>query len=189
MSRRNYSNNKENRRKKSKAKKWITIVCAFLAGLCVMGAVSSITAEKDLNPDNLIKVENYFENLPEKTDGGLEIDWKEDGRFVLSGKHSDDDIANNALYTLAFTNVTLNEGVYTFTPGNYKCDDETYGMYYIINGETPVYVFDDETTIHIDGTSTVEFGFCVKNNYYILYAEFAPVLVSGDKVGSFFVED
>ena len=180
--------NYEKRKKKSRAKKILMIVCAFLAGLFVMGSVSALTAEKTLNPDNLIKVENYFDNLMSDSEKGLKVKWKDDGRFVLSGKHSDADIADNSLYTVAFTSVTLNPGVYTLSTGNDKCDDDTYGLYYIKNGESPVYV-QEKTSISIDSITPVEIGFYVKNNYNIIYAEFAPVLVSGDKVGTFFVED
>lgn len=191
MSKRNsYTNsNYKNSSKRRGVKKWLSIICAFLAGLVLCGAITSVTAEKELNEDNLIKADNYFENLVEETDGGLKIKWKDDGRFVLTGKHSDDNIANNALYSVAFTTVTLNEGTYTFTPGNDNCGDETYGMYYKINGGEPVYVFANKAVITVESTSAVEFGFYIKNNYHILYAEFAPVIVSGDKIGTFFAEN
>lgn len=189
MSRRNYSNNKENRRKKSKAKKWIMIVCAFLAGLFVMGAVSSITAEKDLNPNNLlVKKETYVANLLAETAGGLSINWKDDGRFILSGKHSDDNEANNALYRYEFASVELEAGTYTLSHGNDDAASDTFHLYIQWDGEIKENVYKDAKTFTLDTDTTVIIGFAVKNNYFIFYEEIAPVLVSGTTAGEFYVE-
>lgn len=181
----------EKRKKKSRAKKILMIVCAFLAGLFVMGSVSALTAEKTLNPDNLlVKKDTYITNLLKETDKGLRIDWKDDGAFVLSGKHADDNEANNAMYMYEFATLELEPGKYTISSGNDKANAETYGMFVKYDGQIKHNVYGDAVTFDIDGeeTKTVIIGFSVKNQYRILYAKFEPVLVKGDKAGSFYVE-
>ena len=189
--RRNTRNeNYEKRKRKGRAKKIICLVCAFLAGLMVMSGVSALTTEKQLNPNNLLnKKDNYVTALLEETDKGLKIDWTDNGSFVLSGKHDDDNEANNSMYRFAFAEIELEPGTYTLSHGNKKASDETYGLYVQYDGMIKHNVYGSSTTFELDKDTTVIIGFAVKNKINIIYAKFEPVLVKGDKVGSFFVEE
>ena len=190
--RRNSNNNGSFNKNKAKriAKKVIALILAFAAGCAAVGAYTALTREKPLNENNLIKYENYFENVTslEETDKGLKIKWDDDGTFAISGKHADNDLSNNAQYKLAFTQVLLTEGTYMFSSGNESADDDTYGLY-IEYGDKIAYTYSDATVVTIDTPTTATVGFFVKNNYRVVYADFEPVLVPGDKAQGFFAEE
>lgn len=78
--------------------------------LCIAAAVLLCTGlyaldNREINPDNLIKVENYSIKT-EKTTVGIDVDVKEDGRISLSGKATAD-------YKAAVVTLQLNPGEYT----------------------------------------------------------------------------
>ena len=182
--------NYEKRKNKSRAKKILMIVCAFLAGLFVMGSVSALTAEKILNPDNLLQYKNYDEKLMlDETAKGLKIKWNDDGTIVLSGEHSDDDMNDNAIHTMDFVNVQLEPGQYTLSCGNKKASDDTFSLYAYVNGNYyHTYGNDASVTFSVDETSTVIVGLAVKNNYRMFYTKLEPTLISGTEAIDFYLE-
>ncbi len=178
----NYNNNN-----RGKARKWKNIAKIVVASICAFAigiGVAALTAPKDLNDKNLLKYENYVNKLEESA-GGLKIDWKEDGRIVLSGKHASDNTINNSKFTNPFVSVTLTEGTYQISSGNKHASPGTYGLYYVLNGERHE-VCKNVDTFTVTGSTVIEVGYFVKNNEFILYAELEPVLVAkGDSVEFF----
>ena len=189
--RRNSNNNGSFNKNKAKriAKKVIALILAFAAGCAAVGGYVALTREKPLNENNLIKTP-YFENVTklEETAKGLKIKWDDDGTFAISGKHVDDNLANNAHYEVAFVQVFLEEGTYMFSSGCKSADDDTYGLFIEYNGKKQ-YAYTEASMIVIDTPTTVTIGFFVKNNYRVVYADFEPVLVKGDKAQGFFAPE
>lgn len=181
-----YENHKTQRKSTDRWKIVFTFVVSLLCGALLMGAVFVLFAEKPLNPNNLLKYDKY-ENKLEESGKGLKIRWNDDGSIVLSDKHSDNDIANNAHYTCPFVTVELEPGDYTLSTGNDSCSQDTYGMYIVVDGKTtPVY--DEPVTFTVAEKTVVTIGFTVKNNYRIIYGKLSPVLVPGSSAQGFFAE-
>ena len=182
----NNNNHKSKRKAKGKLKIILIVIASLLAGVIAFGAISSLLAEKPLNENNLLKYDKY-ENMIEESEKGLKVKWNEDGSIVLSGKHSDNDIANNAHYSCPFVTVELDPGEYTLSTGNKNCSQDTYGMYIIVDGaSTPVY--DKPVTFTVSEKTVATVGFTVKNNYYILYGKLSPVLVAEDNAENIYSE-
>ncbi len=178
---------KYNNNNRGKSRKWKNIVKIVVASICSFAigiGVAALTAPKDLNEKNLLKYENYVNKLEESA-GGLKIDWKEDGRIVLSGKHASDDTTNNSKFTSPFVSVALTEGTYQISSGNKHASSNTYGLYYVLNGEYHE-VCKNVDMFTVAGATVIEIGFFVKNNEFILHAKFKPVLVAKGDSTEFF---
>ena len=161
------------------------IVAVFIALLAVVG-IGAVTAPKELNPDNLLKYKNYVNKL-EESEEGLKIKWDDDGSFTLSGKHESDNTINNSKYTNPFASVVLERGTYLISTGNERCDSESYGLYYQINGNY-YEVYGDTLKFEVEKTTVIEVGFFVKNNKRIIHADFEPVLVPEGCSTSFYAD-
>ena len=186
MSKKNENYTSRKKRRRLSGKSIVTmVICCVLALLAVVGAVA-VFKPKPLNPDNLLKYENYSNMLTESTEG-LKVKWDDDGSFTLSGKHKSDNTLNNSKYTNPFASVTLMPGKYLISSGNDKCDSESYGLYYRYNGNY-VEVYGDVVELPIGELTVVEIGFFVKNNKNIIYADFEPVLVPDGASTSFHAE-
>ena len=179
------SNNYENNKKKRRSKEiWRTIGIIVASTLCAamlmsVGSFVKPLFEKEVNPDNLIKEENYWESATglKETEKGLKIKWNEDGSIVLSGKHNDDNLAGNALYMVQFTQVILDKGTYVFNSGNDDAKKDEFGIMILKNGET-IYAEGSDVKIEITENSTpVLFGIYVKNNEYLWNEKLTPTLV------------
>ena len=191
MSNRN-NNSYESNRKKRKGQNLLRTLglllasallsCAFMAGF---NYVQENFFEKDRNPDNLLTVEEYNDNLLEESDKGLKVKWNDDGSLVLSGKHSDDNIANAALYSFEFATLTLDAGDYTLTVGNDDADKEEFGLK-VTYGDTTHYVGADKQVIHLDEETAVTFSVFVKNNRTMFWEKLMPTLVEGTEAGDFY---
>ncbi len=141
---------------------------------------------KEKNDANLLSYKkHYIENLLEKTNEGLKVKWKDDGRFTLSGEHKSNSVDNNSCYPYDFASILLTEGDYTITTGNDKCAADEFGLYVKHNGTT-TYVYNEPVTFKVTADDTVEIGFFVKNNNFILSEELRPCLVSGIEAAEFF---
>lgn len=177
------SKNRENKKKRSRGVwKTLGIITASVLSTCMLLSVGSFVKTaftKEVNPDNLIKEENYWESATglKETAKGLKIKWNEDGSIVLSGKHKDDNLAGNALYKLEFTMLTLDAGTYVFNCGNKDAEKDKFGMF-VVQGTEIVYAEDDDVVITVKENSTpVRFGIYVKNNEYLWNEELTPILV------------
>lgn len=170
-----------------KAKRILKMVALVMVGALLGGMLLHLTGteiknpfDREVNDKNLIKVEDYVKNLSEKTAKGLKIDWKDDGSFVLSGKHEDDNEANNAIYKSDyFVNVNLTAGDYVISTGNDHCDTERFGLYYVMNGTTTL-VGAKNLTITVTEDTVISIGYFVKNNEYFfsLTSKITPILVA-----------
>ena len=184
----NYESNKRKRRGKSVLRTLGIIIASALMSFAFM-AFSNFAKEnifeKDINPDNLLTVEEYNDNLLEESDKGLKVNWKDDGSLVLSGKHSDDNIANSALYSFEFATLTLDAGDYTLTTGNDDADKEEFGIK-VTYGDTTHYVGADKQVIHLDEETAVTFSVFVKNNRFMAWEKIMPILVEGTDAGDFY---
>ena len=193
---------RKNRNENYKGRRWgrniaIILLSALISTTCFTfvafmsdnftnkDATSWFTKEK--NEANLLSYKtHYIDNLTEEFDAGLKVKWKDDGRFVLSGKYEDNNLANNATTDpYDFASILLTAGEYTLSTGNDKCSADTYGLVITHEGKT-TYVYDDPVTITIEADTTVTIGFFVKNNKYIFSAEIQPCLVKGAEAGEFF---
>ena len=179
-------NHKSKRYAKNRVKMILAIVAAALCGALVMGFCLNTFREKTVNPNNLIKQENYL-NTIEETSMGLKIKWNDDGTFALNGKHDDEDLTSKDLYKHAFVTVELEPGEYTISTGNEHCSEDTYGIYYILGGET-VLVGEKSNSFTVEEKTNVDIGFFVKNDTFVLYAKLAPVLVTGGTAQDYYID-
>ena len=161
----------------------IAVVTLGVVGISAFGGGMSLG--RDVNPDNLIVEKNYFNNLLDESDGGLKVNWKDDGTFVLYGKHEDKSLADAALFKSDFTSVTLEAGTYTISTGNDHADQEKFGLY-VQYGSNIEYVTDEHVTFTLTEDTVVIVGFFVKNNYTCLFHKIAPVLVEGSEAAEFY---
>ena len=187
----NYNN--ENKKKRNARRFWRTaslILVSVLLSVFAVGALGGLdnVFEKDLNPDNLLKYEDYVENLmKDETEGGMHIKWKDDGSFALWGKHSDDDITNATLVDYEFVTVVLEPGTYTLSANNKDAGDN-FGLYALIAGETEKQRTDDGVVSFdvTEGQTAVSIGWYVKNNQRLIYEKIEPTLVAGDTAIEFY---
>lgn len=167
---------------------------AFLAIVVCMGSLSIYNKinDKDLNPDNLLKYEEHYNDklTDEWENGTLKAKWNDNGSFALYGKYEDPDIADSDFFSYDFATVSLAAGTYTFSHGNDNCSDETYYLSVkSADGTVSGVVCDKAFTFELTEASNITISFNVKNEHRIIYAKFEPVLVAGEKAGDFFVED
>lgn len=178
----------------AKVKNFLTIGAFVLAALtCLMGIVQvfDIDFKKDLNPDNLLKYESYYDNQKKlkETEHGLKVSFKDDGSIVLRGKHDDPDLTENQRYENYFTSVILNAGVYTLSAGNEDANEDSFGVFAVVGGET-LHVRDGKISFQVNSdNSTVVIGWFVRNGDYMLYEKLYPTLAAGEDVIGFYAED
>lgn len=176
-----------------KAKRILKAICLVAVGALLGGMILHLTGteinnpwKKEVNENNLIQVEDYLENSLKDTSAGLKVKKNDDGSFVLSGKHADKDEADNAIYKSAyFVNVNLTAGSeYVLSTGNDRCSTDTFGLYYIMNGETTL-VGEKDVKIVATEDTVISIGYFVKNNTYFFswFSKITPILVpNGENV-------
>ncbi len=184
------SNNYRNtpRRKRSARKVWkvLGMAVAVLALLAVVvglfGNSFSNPFEKDINPNNLIKVDkNYIRS--QNTNHGVEIDVSDNGTIKLSGEATSD-------YNVKLATVELAKGTYTLSGLDEPNMDECF-MYLNYGSSGRAISGTESATFTIDETMTVTIVLtwmegCKFNifNYY----KIQPVLVKGEAAGSFYAD-
>ena len=193
----------------------VLVIVALIAGICI-GATVFITRKLDtvvdafdaagnkfdavlkvfesesvngisrqiVNPDNIIKVASYA--FPSgKLTGGIQVDYDKDGVITANGK------VVNATSVCLGEKYVLKEGYYTFcvngdqpTPNNVKIrivrDDGTVLVEQAIGN--PVTVYNDALCY---AAVTISFSYGIELDGY----KFAPVLVSGTQMGTFYVDE
>ena len=200
--------NNDNGRRMSVKNLAVILVCAIFAGSALLAAVGFMSKgftntdvgswfEKELNPDNLIKKENYNSKLDDELENGLKIKWKDNGEIVLSGKVDDTKITGEqSPAPYPFTSVTVEPGeVYTISSGNKSCDEKTFGLFVEwkdSDGVTQsVKVADDAVKLDFSDyeeevTLTISIYYQNDVTYFGLQSYLRPVLVEGDTAGEFY---
>ena len=171
---------------------WTLILLSVLVSCLVLTTVGALSTgftdwkvtewfEKEVNPDNLIKVENY-QIKSEKPNGGPEFEVKDDGTIKVSGK-----AANYREKVVA--SVTLEPGTYTI--GGYKSDMEKMSLAIVFNGEIH-YAGDDSDVTGATFTVTETVVATVKlviakDTNFLLSATVRPTLGNGSEEIDFYV--
>ena len=186
----------------------VIIVCAVLAASTLLASVGFLSKgftntdvtswfERELNPDNLIKEENYVDNLDDELENGLKINYKDSGEIVLFGKVDDDNITGDQQPDpIPFVSVTVDPGkVYTLSSGNKHCDEKTFGLlceWIDANGEKVSGKAADDA-LKIDLTEcteavTLTISFYYENDvtYFGINSYLRPTLVEGESAGDFY---
>lgn len=200
-------NSKENKKRLSLGNVVAIILCGVLAASALLAGVGFMSKgftntdvgswfERDLNEKNLVKVEDYNDNLANELSNGLKINWKDDGTIVLSGKVDDKtktDDQTPEVYT--FTSVNLKGGkIYNVSCDNKFCSKSTYGLFvdYIDSNGLKVAQEVDSNGLVIDltdsGDTVVKLSFFYENDvtYYGINSYIRPVLVEGESVGAYY---
>jgi hypothetical protein len=177
---------------KKRMPRWANNLCIVLAAvLCcaVLGGLSSGFTnwdteswfDKEANPDNLIKVENYLIQTEEGTQG-IDIDVDEKGVIKLSGKATED-------FEEAVVTLNLTPGTYTL--GGMNSQKGKSGLKIEYNGITHYAGIDSETegetfTISEDeGTVTATVYVFVDDDKSAPLLPIKPTLAKGDEEISF----
>ena len=200
----NYNNNNQNRRS-ARGAFYVKIVALVLAVCALFGALFACGSyatdgftnwdptswfERDLNPDNLLKREDYIEALPEEIEGGLKFKWNENGSVKISGIFEEKN-PSESFYTFVFTDVTLPAGTYVLSTGNDKANTNTFGlrMEYPIGAEKKcVDVGADNYKFTLEGETNVVLSVFVAKNerFYGINSYINPVLVAEGDTVSFY---
>ena len=195
MSNKNYNSNRSNGKKRGfkNLLRWIALalVSATLAAVMVFafgGLKFENPFNKDVNPDNLLKYDDYDKDaMLEETGYGLTVKWKEDGSLRMNGKNADPAVDENQVKEYTFTSLTLEPGTYTLDSGYKNGQLNTLGVFATVNGQT-YYAASSAKTFTVDETSTVSIGFYVCNDKTFVNTALYPTLVKGESAGSFYVD-
>ena len=143
---------------------------------------------KEVNEDNIINVDDYVYGLDDKREDGLKIEIDDDGIITVEGENEGtEDIVITVIGSFG-----LKDGEYTFGTSAKGTDDKTYYMCIMSDDEVIVADYDEEE----DRTFEVENDSGTSNVYQLcivvcagekIDTTFKPVLVDGDKEGSFYV--
>lgn len=205
MSNKNYyRNNKASDRgyKRSSKPSWGGVVAIVVAALLFFTASVSALAfvsdgftktdpttwfERELNPDNYIKRENYSDQFPDKLanadKGDLTFNIKDDGTIVLKGEYNDSTAANDYNCSWLLTAVTLPAGEYTLSMGNTKHNEEgLFGLMAEIGGRAPEYVGETDFKFTLTEETNVNIYVYVDNcnKFYGINSYIRPILVAKD---------
>lgn len=168
-----------------KVKKILKVVALVLVGVVLGGAVSALgtSFKRELNEDNLIKVEDYVIET-EKTEIGLEIDVDEDtGVIKLSGKADED-------HTFVVSQVELPAGTYTIS--GYDASSKgrcQLSVLYDIDQTAVSGVSTKTFTLEQPQTVTVQIVVRKDASFNLFTANtFKPCLVEGKSEGSIFAK-
>ena len=166
----------------------IVIIVAVLAAVFISTLIGTMTNgfedvfnpeewnRKDVNTDNFISKENYLIKTMSYPNG-LEVTVKDNGLIRVTGENKD---SENAVIEIC--KVTLPAGTYTFTSGDSGTSASKYylkaGDYYAdFNNNTFTLAEETELTVSISVLKGEEVS-----------ATFSPVIVEGEKEGSFFID-
>ena len=205
-----YRNNKasDSGYKRSSKPSWGGVVAIVVAaGLFFTAAISGFAYmsdgftnmdpttwfERELNPDNLIKKENYSkqfpDKLPDEKKGDLEFKIKDDGTIVLKGQYKDADASDNHNQIWALTSVTLSAGEYTLSMGNTENNEEgLFGLVAEIGGKAPEYVGATDLKFEVTEETTVTISVYVNNDnrFFGIHSYIRPILVGKDAKVQYF---
>lgn len=204
----NRRNNGEGHKRMSFTYLAVIIVCAVLAASTLLASVGFLSRgftntdvtswfKRELNPDNLIKEENYVDNLEDELKNGLKVDYKDSGEIVLYGKVDDDSITGDQQPDpITFVSVTVDPGkVYTLSSGNKNVSEKTFGLqceWVDANGEkVSAKAADDalkiDLTKHTEAvTLTISFYYENDVTYLGIFSYLRPTLVVGESAGDFY---
>ena len=160
----------------------LLLAIAGIASLAVWTEGFTAWEIRELNEDNLIKVDDYVSTLEDRRTDGLKIDVDEDGVITVEGENETEEDVR-----VIVAEISLPKGEYTFTTSAKGTDDKTYHML-LAQGENMEIIADDGkySTFEIDEDTT--FGvFIVVCAGEEIDTVFKPVLVKGDESGSFYV--
>lgn len=163
---------------------WIIVGVLLISGISALAVwTDGFTAwdVTEINEDNLIKVENYNESLDAEREDGLDVEIDEDGVITVEGENETEETVK-----IAVCSITLGKGEYTIASHASGTSNKTYYMS-IEDGENIVIADEDEdSTFDVDTetTYTVYIVVCAGEE---IDTTFKPVLVEGDKAGSFYV--
>ena len=167
---------------KQKTKRTIKRIALILAVALVGGIMGSMVAggtslfNRDLNEDNLIKVENYLIQDEDDNGNGIEVTVKEDGTIKLNGTAKSDDE-----YTV--TEILLQPGTYTMS--GVKSDKKGAGLKAVF-GANEHYAGTSSDTFVLETATTVSIVVYAVEDTFCLNKTIRPVLVAGDDAGDFY---
>lgn len=201
-------NNGEGHKRMSFTNLAVIIVCAVLAASTLLASLGfllkgftnrDVTSwfERELNPDNLIKEENYVDNLADELKNGLKVNYKDSGEIVLYGKVDDDTkTGDQQPDPITFVSVTVDPGkVYTLSSGNKNSSEKTFGLqceWVDANGEkVSAKAADDALKIDLTKhtevvTLTISFYYENDVTYLGIFSYLRPTLVVGESAGDFY---
>lgn len=167
---------------KPKTKRTLKRIALILA-IAVMGGVLGAAAvgglssmKKEVNPDNLIKVEDYAIKDKDDLGRGIDATVKEDGTIKLTGRATSDN-------EFLVTSIVLEPGKYTISGCNSNKDAS--GLKAVF-GSSEYYAGTAEDTFEIESTTTVNIYAYVKEDTVCINKTIRPVLVEGDTPGEFY---
>ena len=182
----NYNN--ENKKKRNARRFWRTaalILVSVLLSVFAVGALGGLENspfEKELNPNNLIVVNDAYIKT-QNTNRGVAIDVKEDGTIKLSGKATSD-------HNVTVTTMTLEPGVYTLS--GLKNPDINKFYMYLTYGAGQAIAGTDSATFEIETTTDVSVVLAWVNEYeftnFFVDTKVQPVLVKGESAGNFYAD-
>ena len=166
--------------KKRRLPRWANNLICVLAAVLICTGLYALD-NREVNPDNLIKVENYSIKT-EKTKVGIDVDVKDDGRISLSGKATAD-------YKAAVVTLQLNPGEYTLGGCNSQIGEK--GLVIEYNGISHYAGVDDEdegatfTITEDQGSVSATVYVFVDEDVRVLQT-IKPTLAKGDEEISFY---
>lgn len=169
--------------KRVKMPKWLLIGMCVLLAIAFIGlgfyAVTKLTdwKFKTVNEDNLIQVDNYTLVDTKDKNADIQIDVTDDGQIVIEGENKTDDATE-----IEVVSILLEKGDYFISSGAKKCDKDTYYLV-LRDSEGGEIVADNDFTVAEATSYTV---YIVIQSDVEIDTTFSPVLVEGDKAGSFY---
>ena len=165
----------------------IILICVLLSvGLCaVFGAITKGFQDfdvREVNPDNLLKVESYVEGLDAEREDGLTVTVDDDGVIKLSGKNKTEEAVQ-----IVVQEVTLEVGKYTISSGSKNTDEETCFISVVNGEETIIADTEKDSTFTITTNDTTVTVYITVNAGETVDLTFKPVLVEGSEAGAFYV--
>ena len=167
------------------------LACSLLASFFTMGLgfmTDNFTKDdpttwfdRDLNEDNLLNRDVYYDELVSEAKGGLKINWKDDGSIVLFGvQEADDD--DEDFYRVEFASVTLAPGVYKLSTGNDNADADTFGIHYTYSKDGTViqdYLGSETETITVTSETVLRLSVFAKEGerFFGIQSYIRPILV------------
>lgn len=170
-------------------KRIITIAALLLVTVFLVAIIGNLTngfdnlfkpeewGKQEVNPDNFIKVDAYTIEKEQSMPEGIDINVNDDGTIKVKGENK---TTENIVVEIC--KVNLKAGTYTFTSGVNGCSASKYylqaGQYYAdFNNNTFPLPTDSELAVNIVVTPGESIN-----------VTFKPVLVAGEKAGSFYVD-
>lgn len=168
----------------TKTKNFLTVGAFILALItCLMAVINvfGIDFKKEVNPDNLLKYEDYDKNLlKDETSKGMKIKWYDDGSFALYGKHEDETLSPTQFVDYKFASVYLSVGTYVLSANNDDAGDD-FGLYVTVDNGTNIQRTNKgEVKFSVTEESVpVQIGWYVKNDQRIIFEKIEPTIASG----------